>query len=217
MDILTIYIEQQLLKVLRDKTFNIAKIPIYDGYQRGLASVVYKYFDRKSSNSRQGTRIISDVVSELMQRQQLLEELHKPIIRKYEKPKLYSSFKDNIWGADLADMEVINKRKKGFCFLLCVIDVCSKYTWVVPLIDENGIKIENAFQRILDNSGRKANKIWVNKGGEFCIRSMTSWQQDNDRGTYSTHNEEKCVISERFIRTLKNKIYEHMTSMSKNE
>ena len=72
-------------------------------------------------------------------------------------------------------MEVINKCKKGFFFFLCVIDVCSKYTWVVPLIDENGIKIKNAFQRILDNSGRKTNKIWVNKGGEFCIRSMTSW------------------------------------------
>ena len=66
MDILTIYLEQQLLKVLRDKTFNIAKIPIYDGYQRDLASVVYKFFDRKSSNTRQGTRISSDVVSELM-------------------------------------------------------------------------------------------------------------------------------------------------------
>ena len=79
------------------------------------------------------------------------------------------------------------------------------------------LKLKNAFQRISDNSGRKANKIWANKGGEFCIRSMTSWQQDNDRGTYSTHNEEKCVITERFIRTLKNKIYEYMTSMSKNE
>ena len=77
-------------KVLRDKAFNIAKDPKYDGYQRGLASMIYNFFDKKTASSG---------VNE-----QLAEELHKPIIKKFKKRKVYSSFKDNIWGADLADM-----------------------------------------------------------------------------------------------------------------
>ena len=67
--------------------------------------------------------------------QQLAEELHKPIIRKLKK-KVYSSFKDNIWAADLADMQLISKFNKGFLFLLCVIDIFSKYAWVVSLKDK---------------------------------------------------------------------------------
>ena len=67
--------------------------------------------------------------------QQLAEELHKPIIRKLKK-KVYSSFKDNIWAADLADMQLISKFNKGFLFLLCVIDIFSKYAWVVSLRDK---------------------------------------------------------------------------------
>ena len=67
--------------------------------------------------------------------QQLAEELHKPIIRKFKKSKVHSSFIDNIWGDDLADMQVINEFDKGFRFLLCVIDIYKKYAWVVPLKD----------------------------------------------------------------------------------
>ena len=66
---------------------------------------------------------------------QLAEELYKPIIKKFKKRKIYSGFKDNIWGADLADIQSISKFNKGFRFLLCVIDVFSKYAWVVPLKD----------------------------------------------------------------------------------
>ena len=76
-------------------------------------------------------------------------------------------FKDNIWGADLADMQSINKYNKGFYFLLCVIDIYSKYAWVVPLKDKIGITITNAFQKYLDDSGRKPNKILADKGIEF--------------------------------------------------
>ena len=85
-------------KVLRDKAFNIAKNPKYDGYQRGLASMVYKFFDKKS----EGSRIVNN-----KENIQLAEELHKPIIKNFEKREMYSSFRDNIWGADLADMELI--------------------------------------------------------------------------------------------------------------
>ena len=73
-------------------------------------------------------------------------------------------FKDNIWGADLADIQLISKFNKGTRFLSCVIDIFIKYAWVVPLNDRKGITIVNAFQKILDNSTEKPNKIWVDKG-----------------------------------------------------
>ena len=82
-------------KVLRDKAFKIASDQIYDGYQRGLTSMVYRLFDKKL----QGSGLASNKESI-----KLADELHKPIIRKFKKRKVHSSFKDNIWGADLADM-----------------------------------------------------------------------------------------------------------------
>ena len=129
---------------------------------------------------------------------------------------MYSSFKDNIWGVDLADMQLLSKFNKGFRFLLCVIDIFSKYAWVNPLKDKKGISIANAFQIILKESNRKANKTWVDKGSEFYNNSFKKWLKDNDTVMYSTNNEGKSVIAERFVRTLKNKIYKHMTSISKN-
>ena len=113
-------------------------------------------------------------------------------------------------------MQLISKFNKGFRFLLCVIDIYSKYAWVVPLKDKKGVNIVNAFQSILNKSNRKSNKIWVDKGSEFYNRSMKSWLEKNYIEMYSTHNERKFIVSERFIRTIKNKIYKHMTSLSKN-
>ena len=144
-------------KVLRNKAFKIASDQKYDGYQRGLASMVYKFFNKKSSES--------GIVNK--ENLQLADELHKPIIRKIKKTKVHSSFRDNIWGVDLADMQLLSKFNKGFRFLLCVSDIFSKYAWVVPLKDKKGISIVNAFQIILKESKRKPNKIWVDKGIEF--------------------------------------------------
>ena len=104
-------------KVLRDKAFKIASDPKYDGYQRGLASMVYKFFDKKSS----GSGIINEA------NYQLANELHKPIIRKFKKRKVYSSYRDNIWGIDLADMQSLSRYNKGTKYLLCAIDFLSKY------------------------------------------------------------------------------------------
>ena len=98
----------------KNRAFDIAKDPKYDGYQRGLASMVYKFFDSKVSGS--GAKLIPE-------NEQLANELHKPIIRKFEKRKVYSTFKDNIWGVDLADMQLLSKYNKGIRFLLCVIDI----------------------------------------------------------------------------------------------
>ena len=110
----------------------------------------------------------------------------------------------------------VSKFNKEFRFLLCVIDIYSKYTWVVPLKDENVIKISNGFQKHLNESKRKPNEIWVNKDSEFYNRSKKSFLQNNDIEMYSMHNEGKSVIAERFIRTLKSKIDKYITSVSKN-
>ena len=189
-------------KILKNKTFYIAKDPKYDGYQRGLASMVYKFFNKKSVGSgakRVNTKIIP-------QNEQLAEELHKPIIRKFKKRKVYSTFKDNIWGVDLADMQLLSKYNKGIRFLLCVIDIFSKYAWAVPLKDKKGISIVKAFQSILKQSNRKPNKIWIDKGSEFYNAYFKKWFRDNNIVMNSTHNEGKSVVAERFIRTSKSKI-----------
>ena len=116
---------------------------------------------------------------------------------------MHSSFKDNIWGVDLADMLLLSKFNKGFRFLLCVIDF-SKYAWVIPLKDKKGGSIVNAFQIISKESNHKPNTIWGNRGSEFYNSSFKKWLKDNDIEMYSTNNEGKSVIAERFIRTLKN-------------
>ena len=172
-------------KILKNKEVNIAKDPKYDGYERGLASMVYKFFDSKSEASGE-----KHVNTKLMpQNEQLAEELHKLIIRKLKKRKVYSAFKDNIWDADLADMQLLSKYNKGIRFLLCVIDIFSKYAWVVPLKDKNGISIVKAFQSILKQlNSRKPNKIWVDKGSEFYNAYFKKWLRDNDIVMYSTHN-----------------------------
>ena len=152
-------------KFLKDKAFNIAKNLEYNGYQRGLASMVYKFFDKKLK----GGGIANN---DIKQNLDLTEELHKPIIIKFKKSKVYSGFRDNIWGADLADMQLISKFNKGFRFLLCVIDIFSKYAWVVPLKDKKGVSIVNAFKKILKESNGKPNKIWVDKGSQFYNSSF---------------------------------------------
>ena len=101
---------------------------------------------------------------------------------------------------------------------MCVIDIFSKYFWAAPVKGKKGVSIVDAFKKILDKSNRKPNKIWVwvDKGSEFYNNSFKKWLKDNDIEMYSIHNEGKSVVAERFIRTLKTKIYKYMTSISKN-
>ena len=141
----------QSVIVLKNKALKIASNPKYNSYERRLASKVYKCFDKKSKGA--------GIKNEMKDYQQLANELHKTIIRKFKKRKVYSFFKDNIRGVDLADMQLISKYNKGIRYLLCAIDLFSKYAWVVPLKDKNGMSIVNAFQKNLDSSKRKPNKI----------------------------------------------------------
>ena len=114
---------------MRRKAFNIAKNHKYDGYQRGLTSMVYKFFDKKSAFLAQSETLATPDKSTFgsgignISSKELAEQLHKPAIRKFKKIKVYSPFIDNIWGADLADMQLISKFNKGIRLLLCVFDI----------------------------------------------------------------------------------------------
>ena len=134
-------------------------------------------------------------------------------VNKYrlDKRKVYSQFKDNIRGVDLADMQSLSRK-----YLLCAIDLYSKYAFVIPLKDKKGVSIVNTFNKIIKQSERKPNKIWVDQRGEFYNNFFKRWLSDNDIIMYSTYNEGKSVVAERFIRTLKNELYKDMTATGKN-
>ena len=114
--------------VLKNKALKIATDPRVNGYQRRSASMVYKFFNERTKGSGINNK------GNLLVNSQLAEELHKPIIKNFKRRKVYSSFKEIIWGVDLADMQLINKYNKGIRYLLCAIDLFTKYAWVIPLI-----------------------------------------------------------------------------------
>ena len=130
-------------------------------------------------------------------------------------------FKDNLWGADLADIQLISKYNKGLQFLLYVIVNLSKYAWGKKILQRQKKTKkprkarQRQRQRILDERNGKPNTIWIDKGSEFYYRSMILWLQDNDIEMCSTQNERKSAVVERFIGNLKNKTYKYMTPISK--
>ena len=131
--------------------------------------MVYIFFDKTSSSG-------GGIKNENTSNQELAEELHKSNIRQFEKQKVHSCFIKNIWGADLnlLDVQLISKFNKEFVFC-CVIDIFSKYAWVVPLKDKKSITVIKLFQKLSDESGGKPNKICVDKGSKFYNRLMKSW------------------------------------------
>ena len=139
----------------------------------------YRFFDKNSSGSG-----ISNEPN-----YQLTDELHKQIIKKIKKRRVYSLFKDNIWGVDLANMQSLSKYNKGIKYLLCAIDIFSKCAWVVPLKDKKAISIVNVFQKVTPK-GRKPNKIWVDQSSEFCNNSFKGFLKIKNIEMYSTKNEE---------------------------
>ena len=165
-------------KILSDKAFNIAKNVKYDRYH--IASMIYKFFDKKTSSgaatlarseilatrATRATRNKSAIKNENMSSKEVAEELNKLIIKKFKKRKVHSPFIDYVRGADLADMQLISKANEGLRFVLCVIDIFSKYTWVIPLKDKKAISITNVFQNILKESNRKPKNI---KPANFII------------------------------------------------
>ena len=122
--------------------------------------MVYNFFDKKSPfpDNSKGSGIINKP------NYQLENKLHQSIIRKFKKRKVSSSFKDNTWGVDLAKMQSLSKYNKGIKYLLCAIDLFNKYALVIPIKDKKCTSIVNAFEKILSDSNRKPNQIWVDQG-----------------------------------------------------
>ena len=146
------------------KAYDIASNPEYDGHQRGLASMVHKFFDKRSTAEPNSLERMGSGFKKLKNTTKpsssiLADERHKPIIRKFNRRKVYLQFKDNIWGVDLADMQSLSRKNKEIKYLLCAIDLYSKYAFVIPLKDKKGISIVNAFNKIIKQSNRKPNKI----------------------------------------------------------
>ena len=142
---------------------------------------------------------------------QLAEELHKPVTNKLKRSTTYARFKDNIWETELAEIESLSSRNKNVKCLLCVIDFFTKYAWVKLLKDKKKSKrVLNAFIEIVNKSNPRTNILSVDHGREFYNKPMQEWLVNNDILMYSTHNEGRSVTAERFIKTLKAKIYKKM-------
>ena len=157
-------------KILIDRAYEIAINCKYDGYQRGLASMVYKFFDKKTGSGANVKEVLP-------------QELHKPVIIKFKRRKVYPRFKDNIWAAALHEMGLDKKVKT----------------------------VLNGFIGIVNQSKQKPYKLWVVQGREFYNSLMQKWSDDNIL-LHSTHNEGKSVVNERFLKTLTGKIYKKMAA-----
>ena len=142
-------------KVLREKAFEIASNLKYDGYQKVLSSIFYKFFDTKSAGSSVAT----------LPSYQLAHDHHGQIIKNVRRTKVYSLFREGIWGVDFADIQSLCKFNKGIRYLLCAI--------------------VNAFQKII-SKGRKSDKIWVDQRGEFYNYLFIMSLKNNNIGMYST-------------------------------
>ena len=148
--------------------------------------MVYKFFDKISSGNGAVTLLANKSVRE--PDYQLANELHRQIVVKFKKRKVFSSFRDDIRVVDLADMQSVTKYNKGIKHLLRAIDLFSKYAWVAPLKDKREITVVNAFQKIISKR-RKTDKIWVDQGGEFYNNLFKRLSKINNIEMYSAYNE----------------------------
>ena len=140
----------------------------------------------------------------------LAEELHKPNRRKFKKRRVLVSGIDKIWAADLADLKAFQNENDGNTFLLLVIDTFSKYGWIKPLKDKKGETVAEAFKEIF-KEGRKPKKLWTDRGREFYNKDVEDLRKLYNIEIYSTGNEEKSSIVERWIRTMKEKMWKYFT------
>ena len=138
-------------KILKDKTYEIARNCNYNGYQNVLPSMVYKFFDKKTEWG-------------IIVNEPLVEELYKPVIKKIKRRKVYARYEDNIYAPDLAEMEPLSSRNKIVKYLLCVIDFVTKYACVKPLKDKKDKTVLNAFIEMVNEFNCKPNNLWFDQG-----------------------------------------------------
>ena len=187
-------------KNMLDEMKNIYNPTLRERMERGLVSTLIGTKKRFGWGVTTGTGYIKKKKFTT-----LAEELHKPIKRRFKKHKVLFSGIDKIWAADLADMTALNKDNQGVNFLLLVIDIFSKYGWIIPLKNKKGETVANALKDIF-KEGRKPGKLWTDKGREFYNKDVKDLVE-----LYSTENEEKSSIVERWIRTIKEKMWKYFT------
>ncbi|XP_065645837.1 uncharacterized protein LOC136076292 [Hydra vulgaris] len=139
---------------------------------------------------------------------ELANELHRPVIKHFRKRKVIVNGIDEIWAADLVDMQSFSKFNDGIKYLLMVIDVFSKYGWIFPLKSKTGVDVAHALNKIFEK--RKCEKLWVDKGKEFYNKHVKSLGIN----IYSTENEEKSCVVERWNRTMKKKMFKYFSANS---
>jgi hypothetical protein len=139
------------------------------------------------------------------------QEIHHRVVRKFPRRKVTVFRIDEIWGIDLASMESFADQNNGFKWILCIIDVFSKFAWCIPLKNKSADTVLHAFINVVKKSGRSPEKIWVDRGSEFYNKDFLKWTKDNNVVIYSTYGESKSVVVERFIQTLKQMITNYFT------
>ena len=143
---------------------------------------------------------------------ELTDELHKPVRRKFRKRTVYAQGVDEIWAADLVDMQYYSIANKGFKYILMIIDVFSKYGWAIPIKNKSGPEIVRAFTELWDNEGQNPPKfLWTDKGKEFDNELFQNLLQEKNVHMYWTENEEKSCIVERWNRTIKRNMWKYFT------
>ena len=139
-------------------------------------------------------------------------ELHHRVVRNFERRKVIVYHVDDIWGADLVDMQEWKSDNNNNSYILTVIDVMSKYGWAEPIKNKQASTVLNAFEKIIKESKRKPYKLWVDQGTEFYNKNFEKYLTDNDISMYSTYGEHKSVVVERFNRTIKDIMWKYFTA-----
>ena len=144
-------------------------------------------------------------------RQELVEELHRPIRKHFKKRKVISKHVDDIWAADLVDMQYYSRTNKGYKYILMIIDVFSKYGWCVPLKNKTGAEMVRAFSEIWNRGQAPPKHLWTDKGKEFINKKFKTLLEEKNVNMYWTENEEKSSVVERWNRTIKSKMWKYFT------
>ena len=149
----------------------------------------------------QGVPVISEEIA---------NELHKPVRKHFKKRRVISKHVDDIWAADLVDMQYYSRSNKGFKYILMIIDVFSKYGWAIPLKTKTGLEVTKAFSDLWKKQ-KPPKYLWTDKGKEFINKNMNDLLTKNNVHLYWTENEEKSTVVERWNRTIKNKMWKYFT------
>jgi transposase InsO family protein len=144
-------------------------------------------------------------------------ELHKPAVKHFKRAQVFTRGIDDVWAADLSDMNEFKKDNKNIRYILTVIDCFSRHAWASPIKDKTGDTVLNALKKIITTSGRKPARLWIDQGKEFVNKKMTNWLKENEIQPYHTYGEHKSAMVERFNRTLKSIMWKNLTELQSND